>query len=236
VPLLILPILISSVSKHLKLSFILLAIFASSVSLSRTTLVFVLIQIVPFLPLFLSRVSHKSLLVFVALLIPGILSLDWTYFVWKIKSLSLSDSSGSTSGYVRIMEALNIFHTVSENVLGRGLGGYTTDNFAPFMHNVIGKDAYSLEDIRAHRIYKPHNQFLWLLLKFGLIVPALSSIIFTIRLLKTSKHFRIIAFTLILLFFKSFSQQLLILYGLLFFVLVDEIDLHKGLSSTSYSF
>lgn len=33
------------------------------------------------------------------------------------------------------------------------------NSFAPFMHDVIGKDAYSLEDIRAHKIYNPHNKY-----------------------------------------------------------------------------
>jgi hypothetical protein len=213
IPLLVIPAIVSiSTDNIVKIGYILMSLLVVSISLSRTTLVFMVIQFLVFL--FSRKWNFKGTIILSSILLIAAYSLDWTYFIWKINSFTIGQGK-STSSLTRYFEWINLIEELNRHPFGKGLGGAYSDTYYPYMSQLIGKDAYTVDDIVNRVIYKPHNQLMVMLLKFGYLGTLLVGL-YVVRLYFTKKIQSILLLTACFILLKSFSQQLLILSGLYF--------------------
>lgn len=213
IPLLVIPAIAStSVKNNIKFGYILMSLLVVSIALSRTTLVFMFFQFLIFV--FSRNWNLKAIIGLSSIILIAAYSLDWTYFIWKINSFAIGEGK-STSSLARYFEWINLIEELKKHPFGKGLGGFYSDTYYPFMSQLIGKDAYTFEDIVNRVIYKPHNQIMVMLLKFGYLGSFFVGLN-VVRLYFTRKIQGIVLFTACFILLKSFSQQLLILSGLYF--------------------
>jgi hypothetical protein len=100
------------------------------------------------------------------------------FLEWKLQSIlpeSPEDwihAAAPSSSTVRALEGVNIWgHLWNENdlPLGKGLGGWFTDDTFPYFGQLFDRAAYRNDWIASGKVYKPHEAPLFILLKCGLV-------------------------------------------------------------------
>lgn len=212
--------------------YIILIIIGTYVTISfasRTSVFFLLFQILLFF-MFGGKTVRKKLLnpyIIVLFLIPIFVvtrNMNLDHFLWKIttfeSSLDTDFGDGSDSSLVRFYETLNIYETIKDYPLGKGLGGYFTDQYYPYAKNLLGKNSYKDEWIFDNTLFKPHSFVLFVFLKFG--IPGLILLLKWLKelfvRLKRSHNDDIIYILTFLpfLLYKSFNTQLMVWFAIFY--------------------
>lgn len=149
-----------------------------------------------------------------------------SFLTWKLTSFSVFDSKGRiSSAGARYFEFLNMYTEMFKDrtlYFGRGIGGYFTDNSYPFMSELKGKSAYSIDQIRLREISNPHGFQFWLILKFG-VVTFFSILIRVARSFFASTiHKKVVIFLVVFCLYKSFTLKMQIVSGIFLGFAIDE--------------
>jgi hypothetical protein len=127
----------------------------------------------------ITSVAWVGLAIFAAITVMEALRPGSTGFLeWKLQSIlpeSPEDwihAAAPSSSTVRALEGVNIWGhlwDVNDLPLGKGLGGWFSDETFPYFGQLFDRAAYRSDWIASGKVYKPHEAPLFILLKCGLV-------------------------------------------------------------------
>jgi hypothetical protein len=149
-----------------------------------------------------------------------------SFLRWKLTSFTIFDIKGRiTSTGARYFEFINLYAEMAKDwtlYFGRGVGGYFTDKYYPFMAALKGKDAYDITQIRLREISNPHGFQFWLLLKFGLVTFSYLFFRVTRSFFTSNVRKKVIIFLAVFCFYKSFTLKMQLVSGIFLGLAIDE--------------